>query len=113
LYDVESFTHPGSTDPWSRLAFDKFGRIQVRAASGATQRFPITKDDQKGTLWLTRQDDGANFTLAWSRPDADHLQLEGTLDGSPLNVTLRKMDSQKWLLTSRGFHWVNEFPYNR
>src|SRR5262245_57805805 len=113
LYDVEEFEQPGAKDPWNKLAFDTYGRVHVRTASGAMQRFPTTNDDKKQTLSLTRQDDGVKFTLVWSRPDAEHLQLQGTLDGTPLSMTLKKKDSQEWLLISRGFHWVNEFPFNR
>jgi hypothetical protein len=29
-------------------------------------------------------------------------------------ATLRHTDAQKtFLLTSRGFHWINEYPFNR
>ena len=31
----------------------------------------------------------------------------------PLRVRVKKVPPQSWFLTSRGFHWVNEFPLNR
>jgi hypothetical protein len=109
MYDVEQIS--GVSDAWSKVLFERADRIKVRSASGKMQRFPMKMDHDK--LTLTRQDDNQQFTLVWSRPDADHLQLSGTLDGKPLDARLKKMNEQSWLLTSRGFHWVNEFPFNR
>jgi len=44
--------------------------------------------------------------------DADHLVLEGTVEGTAIRVGMHRRDDA-WRLVSRGFHWVNEFPYNR
>ena len=35
------------------------------------------------------------------------------LDGHPLRANLHRTDPAKRLLTSRGFHWINEYPFNR
>jgi uncharacterized membrane protein YphA (DoxX/SURF4 family) len=52
-------------------------------------------------------------TLRFTRPDADHLTLEGKVDGAELNVELERLDTSKMLLVARGFHWINEEPFNR
>jgi hypothetical protein len=44
----------------------------------------------------------------WSQPDADHVVLEK--DGE--TVRLRKVDTAKLPLLSRGFHWINETAFN-
>ena len=44
-----------------------------------------------------------------SRPDANHVLLEG--DGK--SIRLRQIDASKFLLRSRSFHWINEMPLNR
>ena len=30
-----------------------------------------------------------------------------------LAARLKRIDDSKFLLKSRGFHWINEFPFNR
>jgi hypothetical protein len=46
--------------------------------------------------------------LHWSRPNANHVLLEG--DGK--SIRLRQIDTSKFLLLRRGFHWINEMPLN-
>jgi uncharacterized membrane protein YphA (DoxX/SURF4 family) len=53
------------------------------------------------------------FTLTYTRLDDRHLQLEGKIGTENLRVRLERFDASKMLLVSRGFHWVNEEPFNR
>jgi hypothetical protein len=52
-------------------------------------------------------------TAKFSQPDPDHLVIDGTFDGSPASVRLRRADLSKYPLPNRGFHWISEFPFNR
>jgi hypothetical protein len=38
--------------------------------------------------------------------------LQGTLLEDALTVKLRRLDTSQFLLVSRGFHWVSEYPFN-
>jgi len=40
------------------------------------------------------------------------LSLEGRYDGANISANLRRQDDAPPLLISRGFHWINEFPFN-
>jgi len=53
------------------------------------------------------------LVLRFSRPDADHLSLEGVVGGEQLSVQLERFATDKMLLVSRGFHWINPEPFNR
>ncbi|HEY4230313.1 MAG TPA: hypothetical protein VGO79_09075 [Thermoanaerobaculia bacterium] len=44
---------------------------------------------------------------------SDRLVLEGELDHHRSRLELRRLDDSKFLLVSRGFHWVQERPFNR
>ena len=35
------------------------------------------------------------------------------MDGRKLAATLHKVPTPPFLLTTRGFHWINEAPFNR
>ena len=41
------------------------------------------------------------------------LALAGGVDGRQIQAALRRADPSQFLLTSRGFHWINEYPFNR
>ena len=56
---------------------------------------------------------GTEYALNYSHPSGQHLLLEGKLQADLLSVRLRKVDPSTFLLVSRGFHWINEFPFNR
>ncbi len=49
----------------------------------------------------------------YSAPDPQQLNLDGTLEGLPAAIQLRRVDGRELLLEHRGFHWINDFPLNR
>jgi hypothetical protein len=38
--------------------------------------------------------------------------IEGTIDKHRSKVRLRRVNQSEFLLLNRGFHWINETPYN-
>ena len=56
---------------------------------------------------------GPTATLTFQQPDAEHLILEGTLDGRKLRMETRLFDRNNFLLVTRGFNWIQERPFNR
>lgn len=59
--------------------------------------------------WKTR----SYLKLNYAQPDAQHLVLTGHLGGESLEVCLHRTTQTQFLLTSRGFHWISEEPFNR
>jgi len=100
LYDVES----GAT--WRKVAVDFPQGMTVRLADDKVM--PMATEYAGDAVTINKKD-----TLTISRPDPDHVVLTGTLNGAPATVRLKKIDTSKMLLNSRGFHWINEFPMNR
>ena len=71
-------------------------------------------DGGKKSLKLTaRRPPASNGEFTYEQASADVIKVSGTLDGKQITATLRKMDQGQFNLTSRGFHWINEFPNNR
>jgi hypothetical protein len=71
-------------------------------------------DTAKRSVTLTGQGSkNPDGVLAYSWPDAGHLELRGDFKNQPVVIELRKVDASKFALTSRGFHWINEYPYYR
>jgi len=55
---------------------------------------------------------GHSASLQWKR-EGDVVTFSGTWNGQPVEVVTRRLDLSKAVLVTRGFHWVNEFPFNR
>jgi uncharacterized membrane protein YphA (DoxX/SURF4 family) len=45
--------------------------------------------------------------------DATRLELDGQLDGHHVRAELRLFDTRNFLLLTRGFHWIQEYPFNQ
>jgi hypothetical protein len=104
LYDAES----GAPAKWRKVAVDFQNGFTVRMTDDTTQFFQTDYDAARSTVTVNKKD-----ALVWSRPDSDHVVLSGTLGGAPATIRLRKVDTGKFLLLGRGFHWINESPLNR
>ena len=52
-------------------------------------------------------------TLTYRRLSPQLLVLEGTIDGRVVRLELTQRDLNSFVLTSRGFNWVQNVPFNR
>jgi hypothetical protein len=79
-----------------------------------SQSYRASIDANAKTIVLKKLDNEkgkANFSFR--RPDADHLILDGIMDDHKVHVELELFDRSKFLLANRGFHWVQDYPFNR
>ena len=122
VYEVTSHTRDGveqavlASDPPAlhHVSFALYDRLVLWPIRGEARRFSVEIDQEAGTLVLTSREPGVEpQTLRFHAPGADTLVVEGTLDGSEQRLTLHRIDDQAMRLPSRGFHWINETPYNR
>jgi hypothetical protein len=65
------------------------------------------------TLKVTSVERKTASTLTYRRRPVDRLVLDGTLDGRIVHLELKEVDLNTFLLNSRGFHWIQEVPFNR
>jgi hypothetical protein len=92
---------------WDVIAFGD-GAMWVRQPSGAGFGVPV--DSYDGDQLVLHGAAGP-VPLTVAKPDDDHLVLTGDLHGVPTELDLRRLPP--FTLTSRGFHWVTDLPYNR
>src|SRR5438128_971219 len=121
-WNVEELTmagqphHPilGARARCRRVVFDFPGSFAVQLMSDARQRFILKLDESKRKMSLARRDAPTKeFAFAYSVPAADVMTLDGQLDGKRVQARLRRVQAPSFLLTTRGFHWINEVPFNR
>ena len=99
---------------WRRVVFDFPTLASFQRMDDSFARYGVKIDVNSNGLVLTKSDDKdwkANF--AFQRPTPDQLILDGQMDGHKVRMQLRLFDREKFLLVSRGFHWVQENPFNR
>jgi hypothetical protein len=119
-YEVESFQRDGVELPplltdahrWREVLVTRFGMMEVRPMDGAPLRFGAKQKPGSSTLEISNPRERIHQALTIARPDPDHLELSGQWDGAALRVRLKKVEPT-FLLNTRGFHWVNEQPFNR
>jgi hypothetical protein len=122
IWNVEEFTLDGQARPevmtdesrWRRVVFDHPEMVAIQLMTDARQRYGLKLDGNKQTLELSRRDKpDFKATFTYQQPEPELLTVDGSLDGHAIRARLRKQDVSKFQLTSRGFNWISEYPYNR
>ena len=122
IWDVDQLTVDGKLQPplltdndrWRRIIFDFPNFVQIQLMDDSRKSYGANVDDKEKTLTLTRPDDKnwkASFTYV--RPAGDQLTLDGTMAGHNVRIQLKREDETRFLLNSRGFHWIQDYPFNR
>lgn len=114
---IDDAVHPptlGDEQRWRRIIFDRPGRTVFQHMNDSLATFSAKIDPDKKTINLTKSDDAKwAATLNYVRPANDHLTLTGEMDGHRVAMELRLLDQKSFLLMNRGFHWVQERPFNK
>jgi hypothetical protein len=101
-------------DRWRRVVFDFATSTSFQRPDDTFAGFSSTIGEKDSTLTLTKPADKnwkASFTYA--RPAPDQLVLNGSMDGHEVQMKLKLLDRDKFTLVNRGFHWINEYPFQR
>jgi hypothetical protein len=96
---------------WRRVVFEYAGYVTLQLMDGSRSNYGLTLGKRR--LALTKLDDRtwrSSFTYQETQPGL--LTLAGTLEGKKTRLTLRREDESSYRLISRGFHWINETPFN-
>ena len=122
IWDVDQMTIDGQVRSpllsdygrWRRVVFDFPTLASFQRMDDSFARYGVKIDVNSNALALTKSDDKDwKANLAFQRPTPDQLILDGQMDGHKVRMQLRLFDREKFLLVSRGFHWVQENPFNR
>ena len=117
IWEVEEFNLGQSTasaQRWQRIIFDSPNRISVQTPVNPHERFGLQLDQEKRTLTLRKREDPSwNTVLTYEQVSPEVITLAGALNGSEMTARLRRSEERKFLLIDRGFHWINEVPFNR
>ncbi|GMA16411.1 hypothetical protein E5F05_14360 [Deinococcus metallilatus] len=87
-----------------------FSGVRIRRVSGDELRGAYVAGPAADRLTVTLR--GNSTTFRYDHDPSGHLLLHGEEGGTPFTLELAP-DPDARRLTTRGFHWVNETPFNR
>jgi hypothetical protein len=120
IWNIEQMVIDGQTRSPLTTDYDRFRRVIFdRPTQAAFQRMNDTFvpyaakiDTSAKTVTLTRSG-GSPSSWSYEQPSPDVLVLNGSIDGRKMQIQARLFDRSNFLLVTRGFHWVQEYPFNR
>ena len=122
IWDIEQMTIDGQVRPpvltdkdrWRRLIFDFPNTSTAEHLNDEFEWLDTTVDAQKHSVELIKAGDKTRKAVfTYERSASVQLKLNGTMAGHTIQMQLRREDEKKFLISSRGFHWVQEYPFNR
>jgi uncharacterized membrane protein YphA (DoxX/SURF4 family) len=102
---------PGE-ESWQRVLFETNKTVVLQLKGGVFDQVDASIDLDNGSLSFSDSGDpNWRCTFRLQKPTASILNLHGSANGVPLDVTLHRVDDSNYPLTTRGFHWISEQPF--
>jgi hypothetical protein len=100
-------------DRWRRVVFDNPSAVSFQRMDERVDSWAARIDTASQSLTLQARAGATVGRLQFERPSPAELTLDGEMDGRQVRMRLQRVDDDAFLLRSRGFHWVQEVPFNR
>jgi uncharacterized membrane protein YphA (DoxX/SURF4 family) len=94
-----------------QITLDSPGSAEWKTEDGELRGFPVEYDVAQRAMRFPAV--SPNTALNWSQDAGGEISLRGQWMGFPVNLSMHRVDPDAYLLTSRGFHWVQEYAFNR
>jgi hypothetical protein len=76
-------------------------------------RYGATVDTDRRTIEVTERGEESRIAaFTFTQSATDRLTLDGELNGRKVRMLLERVDTDTFTLVNRGFHWMQEAPYN-
>ncbi|MEK6480250.1 DoxX family protein [Catalinimonas sp. 4WD22] len=123
IYEVQEYIRNQDTIPadgsyetrWKNMIVDTQNRFHIQDIRGNFNYYKIKADTSKYSFAIMNQneDNQPLYDFTYRLDSTDLLTLRGVNLSDSVFVKLKRKDYDDFLLTNRGFHWVNEYPFNR
>lgn len=104
-----------NSERWRRVILDTPFDFGIQPMDGPVHRYLFTVDYGKKSLTIFKPKTGSpKETLTYDNPEPDRLILNGEVNGHQISAKLSRMDLNdplNFALTTRGFHWVNQYMH--
>jgi hypothetical protein len=138
-YAVESFARDDVPMPpvltnatrWHRLAIARYPDfnvltngamfgwnhyLSIRCMTGETTNFTFELREDAHELRVkpsTSRSTNAPIVFKYSEAGTNLVALEAAFPDGLVKARLKRVERSQFLLVNRGFHWINEYPFNR
>jgi len=121
IYNVSSWIKNKDTVPplmtdtarWKRLVLQFPGYAKIYMMNDSSKDYVFDVDSTFKTATIYPSSDTTHKYKLSIRGDSSTLQIAGMLMNDSVQINFNKQDVSRFRLMNRGFHWVNEYPYNR
>lgn len=123
LYDVQSFSLNDSLIPpiktdttrWDKMVVNWADNVAIKLINEKTQYLGFEPDTVAKTILVYSYRDSANQNATWKyiQPNPDSLIIQGVWKNDTMDIKMNRRGPEDFPLMKRGFHWINEYPYNR
>jgi hypothetical protein len=122
IWNVSEVTTDGQVRPplltdeerWRRVIFDSPKLVAYQHMDDSFERAGATVDTDRHTIEMTNYADESRIaTFTFVQSSGDSMVLDGDMNGHKVHMVLERVDTNTFTLLNRGFHWVQEVPYNR
>ena len=112
-YDTAGNPFPQSdTLHWKKFIVQRQGFASVRTLTDSVLSYVFEPDTISGSVKMSIGENGDISHLQYNLTKGQ-LLLHGRLGRDSISVMMQKIDHLNFRLMNRGFHWVNEHPYNK
>jgi hypothetical protein len=102
---------PGGDAAWHHVIVNEWNEVEIERLDD-TRIFYDDVEEDRSESRLTFAGRQGRITFTCEHPDADHLVL-GTGSGEAAVVLQLRREKRDFLLTSRGFHWIQDAYLNQ
>lgn len=119
-YTVAKASRQVDSVEWTNVGlrswFDQLLFAGINEDKGTRTRWNTIVNDSLKTLTLksmSPEDSTVVATLQYTQPDTNQLYLQGLWGADSFYLHLKRRPKRDFLLVKRGFHWINNEPFNR
>jgi len=123
IYNVQSFIRnndslpPLKTDTarWNRLIVNNYtNNAQIQLMDDSMKYYFFKADTIHHTIVINSYADTAHkFHFTYTKIKPDIMVMTGRWKQDSVSIRFKRFDEKQFRLLKRGFHWINEIPYNR
>ncbi|HMC87276.1 MAG TPA: hypothetical protein VKI61_17245, partial [Chitinophagaceae bacterium] len=98
---------------WKQIIIDFDKSVQIKFMNDKLQWFSFSVDTVQHLVSLNSYDNTISKSILSYKIYGSWLTLTGDLFDDSVYIRLNKYDAESFNLMNRGFHWINEYPFNR
>jgi hypothetical protein len=122
IYNVEQYILNGKEVPplatdknrWKQLIIEYNDFAKVKTMNDSALSMNVLYEAKKKSLQMRSLGaDSSKYTFHYQFKNDSTMIVSGSRNQDSLQIVFRKYNLKNFRLTNRGFHWVNERPFNR